>query len=116
MNKRIKQIRTNYKLTQQQFALQLDLSRNFISQIESGTKKPSERTLKDICKIFNIRYAWLVYGTGEMNEQDNSALSTRIDAIMTGENETAKNIFKAFSLLDNNEWELLDKILKKLSS
>lgn len=115
MNERIKTLRKSLGLTQEEFSAKIGLSRNFITQIESGAKTPSDRTLKDICRIFNISYIWLTEGCGEMEESTDRAIMARIDAIMTGENETAKNIFKAFSKLDESEWKLLEKIIDDIS-
>ena len=48
MNERIKELRSRLGLTQEEFSSKIGLSRNFIAQIETGTKKPSERTIFDI--------------------------------------------------------------------
>lgn len=66
MKDRFKELRKALSLTQQQFSDQLDLSRNYIAQIEMGAKSPSNRTIKDICRTFNVNYDWLAYGTGSM--------------------------------------------------
>ena len=39
----------------------------------------------------------------------------RIDDIMTGENEFAKNLFREFAKLDKSEWETLEKLIKNLA-
>ena len=66
MNERIKELRKKLNMTQDAFSKNLDLSRNFIAQVESGTKSPSDRTIKDICRIYNINEEWLRTGQGEM--------------------------------------------------
>ena len=45
MYERIKTLRKTLKMTQDEFSSHLGLSRNFIAQIEIGTKIPSARTL-----------------------------------------------------------------------
>lgn len=115
MNERIRILRKNLGLTQEEFSTKIGLSRNFIAQIETGTKEPSERTLKDICREFNVNYLWLTKGIEPMYEQADTSSMARIDAIMTGENEFAKNLFREFSKLDKSEWELLEKLIKNLS-
>lgn len=112
---RIKKIRNDLNLSQTKFAEQLAVSRSAICKMESGENFPSEQTIKLICKEFNISYLWLTEGIGEMNAQLDSAYMTRIDALMTGENEFAKNLFKEFAKLDKSEWELLEKIIKNIS-
>lgn len=76
---------------------------------------PSESVLKDICREFNISYSWLTQGTEPVDAQIEHSSMARIDSIMTGENETAKSIFRAFSKLDEKEWELLKKIITEVS-
>ena len=44
------------------------------------------------------------------NEAEYSAL---IDRVMTGQNEFAKNIFKAFALFDEADWEALRRMIDK---
>lgn len=115
MKNRIKKIRTDANLNQTEFAERIALSRSAICKIESGENNPSEQTLKLICKEFNVRYPWLTNGIEPVYEQEDNSSMARIDAIMTGENEFAKNLFKEFSKLDKSEWELLERIIKNIS-
>lgn len=58
MNTKIKKIRETFGYTQEEFSKKLHLSRNFISQLESGTRKPSQRTISDIINL-GINKDWL---------------------------------------------------------
>ncbi len=111
MNERIKLLRKKLDMTQEEFASKIKLSRNFIAQIESGAKAPSERTISDICREFNVRYQWLAEGIEPIYDE----LDTRIDAIMTGQNEFAKNLFREFAKLDEDEWKTLEKLIKNIA-
>ena len=62
----IKLLRKKLGLSQDEFATQLGLSRNFVWMLEKGEREPSERTINDICRIFNVNPAWLRTGEGEM--------------------------------------------------
>lgn len=66
MNTRIKNLRTELGLSQEDFAKQLNISRNFIWMIEKGEREPSDRTVLDICRIFHVNEDWLRTGNGEM--------------------------------------------------
>lgn len=66
MNTRIAQIRKSQKINQDEFARRLGLTKNFISLIETGGRSPSERTILDICREFNVNEYWLRTGEGEM--------------------------------------------------
>ena len=66
MNERIALVRKSLGLTQEKFAEQVGLSRNFMWMIESGTRVPSDRTISDICREFNVNETWLRTGEGKM--------------------------------------------------
>ena len=65
MNERIRSVRAAAGLTQLEFAEKLGLTKNFISLIENDQRKPSDRTIKDICRIFGVNEIWLRTGVGE---------------------------------------------------
>ena len=65
MNERIRSVRAAAGLTQQEFAEKLGLTKNFISLIENGQREPSDRTVRDICRIFGVNEIWLRTGVGE---------------------------------------------------
>lgn len=72
MNIRIKNIRKNLKLTQEEFGNRLGVSRNVITNIESGRVVPKESFLKLISKEFNVSKEWLENGS---DVPDENALS-----------------------------------------
>ena len=53
-SKKIQELRNKNKLTQEQFAEKLYVSRTAVSKWESGKGYPSIDSLKDISKIFNV--------------------------------------------------------------
>ena len=118
MKDRIKQIRKDSALTQQDFADSLDLSRNFIAQCETGDKFPSDRTIRDICRVYNVNEEWLREGTGEpyralsMNQQ----IAERINNIMGLDDEDfKKRLINVLCELDDGGWKLLEKIALDLT-
>ena len=66
MNTRIIEIRKSQNLTQEEFAKRLNLSRNYVWMIEKGERIPADRTISDICRIFDIQEDWLRYGLEPM--------------------------------------------------
>lgn len=102
--------------TQKDFGNAVGLKPNSISDIESGKNNPTEQTILAICREFNINYSWLTKGIEPMYEQTDMSSMARIDAIMTGENDFAKNLFKEFSKLDENEWKVLEKLINNLTT
>lgn len=64
MNDRIKHLRKEVlQKSQKDFAEDLGLSENFVWMIEKGNRVPSDRTISDICRIFNVNERWLREGT-----------------------------------------------------
>lgn len=117
MNGRIKEIRLAHELTQEQFADKLGLSRNFITQLENGTKQPSERTISDICRIFSINSEWLRSGEGEMKLEltKNQEIAQFLNDVMAEDDEDfKKNFIEVLASLNESEWQALASIARKL--
>ena len=57
----------NYaKLNKSGLAERLNVSPAYISQLCSGVRTPSDRTIADICRVFGVDEVWLRTGVGEM--------------------------------------------------
>lgn len=111
MNERIKEIRKKLDKTQEEFASKLGLSRNFITQIETGAKKPSDRTISDICREFNVNETWLRTGEGEMFLNNEISLMQWAGTVLGGSDESFKKRFvNMLSKLNEKDWETLEKI------
>ena len=65
MKERIRDIRKQLNLTQQEFADRLGIPRNNIAGYETGKRSPSEAAIALISKEFNINPEWLRNGNGE---------------------------------------------------
>lgn len=66
LGERIKKIRKDKDLTQQEFCEKIGLKRNSISLVESGKRNISDQAIKSICREFNVSETWLRTGEGEM--------------------------------------------------
>ena len=66
MHTRIRKIVEISKLTKTDFAKKLGISQPFLSQICAGTKVPSDRTISDICRVFNVNRRYLEHGEEPM--------------------------------------------------
>lgn len=118
MNERIKQVRISNDKTQLEFANSLGLTRNYIAMIEIGQREPSDRTIADICRIFNINETWLRTGEGEMQTpiSRDAAIAAFMGDVMRGEDaDFRRRLVAVLSKLDTFEWELLEKMALKLA-
>lgn len=108
---RVKIIREHFELSQAEFGKKLSLERSAISLIERKQRNITDRTIKDICREFNIDYIWLTTGIGEMFVGTDDDFLEKIDRIMAGENETRKNLFKSLSNASDDDIQALDRII-----
>lgn len=67
MNERIKALRKELNLTQQEFADRLGTSRGNIGSYEVGKSAPSDAVISLICKTFRVNEDWLRNG-GDSNK------------------------------------------------
>ena len=70
VNKRIEAVINAAKISRAEFADRILVSRPFVSELCSGAKKPSDRTIRNICRAFGVSEQWLRTGEGEMFEAD----------------------------------------------
>lgn len=118
MNSRIKTLRKVLGKTQDEFSSLIGLSRNFIAQIEIGTKVPSDRTISDICRVYNVNETWLRTGEGEMllpMDRETELAKLTVD-LFTEEPDSFKSRFiSMLARMTDEEWELLENMVNKLS-
>lgn len=70
MKDRIVAIVREAHITKTEFAKRLNVSQAFVSQICTGVREPSDRTISDICRVFRVSEEWLRTGNGEMFVKD----------------------------------------------
>lgn len=101
MKERILQVRKDSKLTQDAFASRLNLSKNFVWMLEKGERIPSDRTILDICREFNINEGWLRTGKGEMYKLPEDKLSHVLGQIAGGDDVFIQDLVLAYMDLDD---------------
>lgn len=114
MNERIKNLRKSLNMTQEEFSKRIGLSRNFIAQVEIGTKTPSERTISDICREFEVNEEWLRTGNGEMiiqKSKDEQIAEMLGEIQRSGEDNFRHRLVSALSKLNKEDWESLEKLI-----
>lgn len=116
MKDRIKAIRKSAGVNQTEFAASLGLSRSFIAQVETDANVLSERSIRDICRIYRVNEEWLRDGVGEMFEpldRNQQILAFVNDALEDSDDETRKLLLYALTTLDPSEWHLIKNIFRK---
>lgn len=116
---RIRILRKTLGFTQQEFADKIGLSRNFIAQLETGSKAPSDRTILDICKEFSVNEVWLRTGSGDMFLQENkdTQISQMLDEVIkANESDFKRRLISALSKLDDDGWDCLEKLVENIAA
>lgn len=116
MNDRIALVRSNSGLTQEKFAAKLGLSQNFVWMLEKGTRIPSERTISDICREFNVNETWLRTGEGEMlipmdREKEIMAF---IGDILKGEPDFRRALVHVLARMTPDQWAMMEAKAREL--
>ena len=118
MNSRIRTLRKSVlKMTQRDFSAKLGLSENFIWQIEKGERDPSDRTISDICREFNVNETWLRTGDGDMFRpvSRDQEIEAFLNELMKNEKpDFRKRMVAVLARLDLKEWQLLEQIARKM--
>lgn len=108
IGKRIRELRVQNKITQEDLAEQIDLSVSYISYVENGKKKPSLETLIRIANILGVTVDEILAGNQLHNPTD---YQTDIDLIMddfsVNEKRLAFELLKSVhDILRSNDWNI----------
>lgn len=116
MKSRIREVRNNLKLSQEEFAENLGLSRNFIWQIEKGDRQPSDRTISDICRIYNVNEDWLRNGSGNMYLARNRSqiLTDYVSECMKKPDSFKARFTEGMAKLTEDQWEQIASIVNTI--
>ena len=117
LHERIEMLIKTLGLKQTQVAERLNISRAFVSELCSGRSKPSDRTISDICREFDVNETWLRTGEGEMfiEKSREEEIAAFIGNILKGEPDFRRRLVSVLARLSVEEWILLEEMAKKLS-
>lgn len=114
MKDRIKKIRKELDLTQQEFADKIGVKRGAIANYEIGRNEPVDSVVSLICRTFNVNEEWLRYGTGDMFLPEPSS---EIDALARKYNMSKgeKIFLEKYFTLSDDERRAVSKLLDELT-
>lgn len=113
---RIRQIRQNAGLTQQEFAKRIGVSRNTIASYETSVRVPIEAIIVSMCREFDVNENWMRTGEGSIYREMNQdiMLSKWFGSLLKEDGDSfKKQIFLTLSKLSESEWETLKNIMNK---
>ena len=118
MHTRISKVVEKSGLTKTDFGKRIGISQAYTSQLCSGAKVPSDRTITDICREFGANEVWLRTGEGEpfrATTQSEEIMRFAVQ-VAKGSDEFKKAMVSMLAKLDPEDWENLAKIYEKLSA
>lgn len=117
MNERIKELRKNLNLSQEDFAKKLGLkSRGKIANIEFGKIDVDNDFASLICRTFNVNEKWLHCGEGPMFLPEIDEEAAYVGQLLSDEDnplyDTIKAIMKTYKEMGPKEQEILKAFAK----
>lgn len=113
MNKRIALVRKQSGLNQQDFADKIGLTKNYVSLMETGARSPSDRTISDICRIFDIQEDWLRHGLEPMRaaKSREEEIAELVGSALSGSSEFKKAVIRMICSRTDDELKALEDAL-----
>jgi transcriptional regulator with XRE-family HTH domain len=118
MHERIQAILSAKNIKKVEFAKKLNISQPFASELCSGAKSPSDRTIADICREFDVSETWLRTGEGEMFRElsKDEELAKFFGEVSFGESDFKRRFISVLAQLDESGWKLLEDMALKLAA
>ncbi|WP_315504117.1 helix-turn-helix transcriptional regulator [Alloprevotella tannerae] len=119
MNNRLKELRKELGLSGEKFGEKIGVKKAAISKIESGAVGLSDSNILAICREFNVNEEWLRTGSGAMFKDmslDEEIISFIGDIQWDTSNTFKKRFISAISKLNEEEWNILEKIIVDMAS
>lgn len=113
---RVRQIRDDQKMTQEEFANRIGIKRPSVASIETNVREPSNPVVTMICREFNVNETWLRTGEGEMYIQRSKKeqIAELFRQVSQDDDESVrKQIIATLADYTPEDWEILGKALKR---
>ena len=104
-------------LTKTAFAERLNVSQSFVSRLAVGASVPSDRTIADICREFNVNEHWLRTGEGEMFStlsREEEITKFAMEIIRDPDSEFQRQLLTTMARLEPAQWKLMEQMLDQL--
>ena len=111
---RIKELRSVLKISQEDFAKKLIVSRQSVYYWERGTSLPTDRTIESICREYGVSELWLRTGEGDMFSAVPESTMKEFE-MQYHLDELDMEIIRKYSLLSADERAVFKKFLKSFS-
>lgn len=99
-----------------EFARRLSISPQYAAQLYSGERTPSDRTIADICRVFDIREEWLRDGLEPMRSPKSreEEVAELVGSALNGDNDFKKAVIRMICSRTDKELEVLNNALREI--
>lgn len=105
IHERLKYLRAQLHLTTRAFGASINMSGGAITNMEKGTRNITERTIRDVCREYNVNPDWLTDGTGPIFED----MTNELDL------DDVRQLARQYSLLNDDDRELVKRMIDSLA-
>lgn len=114
---RVKAIRTEKKMTMEQFGEKLGVQKSAISKIEKDKVNLTEQMFLLICREFGVNEVWLRTGEGGIESMftklsDDDRYSINLGKLSITENQLAKNMLNAIAEASPEKLKHIEEFMK----
>ncbi len=121
LNRRIKEVRSDAKLSMRAFAEKIGISSSAVALIETGKNNPSEQTVRAVCTEFGVFREWLETGNGpKYKKQSEGGIEQEIRDVLGVDDPFAVAVLSSLAAMPPEWWNAwraeLYKTLEKQES
>ena len=116
MNGRIKKLRQELGLSQDEFGRRLGVTRGAVTNIELNKVEPKPLFVDLICREFNVNEAWLRTGEGEMfrpKSRNEELFEFAAKAAEGDPNSIQAQLLAVMARLTTDQWEVLAQVAQE---
>lgn len=117
ISERISKIIKQTGMTKTAFAERLNITQAYVSKISIGNKVPSDRTIIDICREFDVNEYWLRTGEGEMFIQKTRSdeIAAFVGDVLRDDSDFRQKFISVLARMTADEWKLLERKVLELA-
>lgn len=113
---RVKELRSELKLTQIDFGRRIGTSGATVSTTESGKTTPDNQTILLICREFGVRREWLEYGDEPKYQKDVPSDDADLAAVLRAMSGTSENKKRLLRIIAEMPDDLLEAFVGYLDT
>ena len=117
ISERIMKVVELNEMNKSDFARKIDVTPAYISKLGKFPDSiPSDRVIRDICKVFHINEEWLRTGKGSMDVEMSRSdeIAAFIGDVLSSKPDFRQQLISVLARLSLDEWKLLEKMSQEL--